>query len=852
MNATEKNDAAWADWIAKSFAVSSAEKLQRIIERRDDPLTTYSWGALARAIQSEDLDDEVLDRWVSLLLSKIPEAPELSWELLDLGKYCVRRRLTHAAARIFDLMLTIRLSIENIDMPGLDLDYKDVRLEPVYGFQNPRYLWENSENSLKIHIGQFAELLVESLVKRLKERHFMLSKWKKADRYSDLSLRVMGDIESLSPGSLGLGGIESLTVCAARDCLDWVVENRREDGAFWRNRLSRSESPLLRALAAHSVRMDAHLSPDEKAAWLLETNPLLEVKRINDWAPHKEIYALAEQIYPSLNKERRRAMIEAIGEYRYLRPDREPNEELDERDRYEWYRLLLRSDPECPLAKEAFEEAQRKYPEWKPSSDTGGNQIRYGFPTPLTAEELLEKSGSEWIPELVERFIEESKGRHEDNWCSSLADAVSNAAKQNFEWSLELADALAKADEWDTDVWYGLIGGWYRSEGKAGTDLTEEQYRKALEWMKRGRLHGKIKIDNAIARTLQALVINGGTKYASELLAEANPVASALWEKLDKYNAGVLMEYWLGGLWIKFKESDSASSGLKKEEWRDAFEKVLEDSTKKGNNGKTALAREFSILLHLDEAWTIENLLPLFSSRNDAEFEAAWAGLLWPRMRFDEGTANALCDPTLMAIERILPNYNLRSSFIDFYTRMAEGFIEDPLEKWIPEFFKRSRLENRREFTRGLDNIIRLSYLHKQEAELGGMWNRWLKRYWERRLLGVPNPLDSQEIYKMYAWPAYFSANMPEAVELAVQMNPTEPKESLGSTVYFELEKPEIWSKHPKAVAKLLLHLSTVSHGPFDLNDMRSWGPRIIDKLLTCNLPDDMRRDLEDLRATLG
>ena len=153
--------------------------------------------------------------------------------------------------------------------------------------------------------------------------------------------------------------------------------------------------------------MDADLLPDKKAAWLLETNPLLEVKRINDRAPYKELYALAEQIYPRLNDERRRAMIEAIEEYRFIRQDRERDEEIEERHRYDWYHILHRSDPECPLAGQAFEEAQCNHPEWKP-------RIEYGIkvfgdePSPVSVEQLLEKSGSEWVPELVELFNQSS------------------------------------------------------------------------------------------------------------------------------------------------------------------------------------------------------------------------------------------------------------------------------------------------------------------------------------------------------------------------------------------------------------------------------------------------------------
>ncbi len=840
----------WAHWLVEKFAVAHADSLQRVIGRREGRLPAYFWKRLSYVVQSTDLDENALRKWVSLLLSRAPQQMAISSDLSSLGQRCAESGLMFEAAQIFNLMLAIQPFIERYDFSTIGPEYEHHDRLNIREIYNPVYAAQLWKNALLPNIDLFAGLLIDKLIERLEERHFTLNGWGSTDRHRDWSLTHISPIKDIS-NHLGVRGYERTVIRAARDCLDWMIEKRRKEGLYWQNRLANSEAPLLRALASHSVRMDVGLLPDKKAVWLLETNSLLEVKRINDRAPYKELYALAKQIYPRLNDERRRAMIEAIEEYRFLGQNRERNEKLKERHRYDWYHILHCSDPECPLAGQAFEEAQRKHPEWKPSPDIGGIQIRYGLSTPLTADELLEKPGSEWVSELVYRFIEESKRRHEDNWCSGLADAVMNASKEKFKWSLELADALAEAGEWDIDAWYGLIRGWYRNEGISGTDLNKKRYRKALERIRHDHLYGKAKIAHAIVETLQALVINGGTEYASELLPEANIIASALWKKTDKSNASALVRYWLDGLWINFKESGSEPSGLE-EEWIHAFKKVLDDPTQKGRNGKIALAREFATLLYLDEAWTTEKLLPLFYSKDDAEFEAVWSGLLWPRMRINKQSATALLDPTFKAVPRILPNSDLRNSFTDHYVHMINAIVEDPQEKWIPEFFKHSSEENRREFTHSLDSFISLSYLHKKENELRGMWNRWIKRYWKDRLQGVPKPLDSQEIYKMYAWPVYFGAHMPEAVELAIKMEPTDPNESFGTDIFFELQKPEIWSNYPKATAKLLLHLSALSHGPGALGDLHSWGPEIIDNLLTCDLPEKLKSDLEDLRATLS
>ena len=41
---------------------------------------------------------------------------------------------------------------------------------------------------------------------------------------------------------------------------------------------------------------------------------------------------------------------------------------------------------------------------------------------------------------------------------------LSEAIKQNFDWSLKLANALADAGEWDAYPWRALIGTWSKME----------------------------------------------------------------------------------------------------------------------------------------------------------------------------------------------------------------------------------------------------------------------------------------------------------------------------------------------------------------------------------------------------
>ena len=511
-----------------------------------------------------------------------------------------------------------------------------------------------------------------------------------------------------------------MTLYAARDCLDWLIKKRRENGAYWQRRITKSESPLLRALAVHSIRIDESMPSDQKVAWLLATNPLLEVKRINDRAPYIELYALAEEIYPRLNEERRGAMIEAIAENQ------------DVREQCEWYHRLLRSDPECLLAKAAFNEAQSRRPEWKPMNDFG-KKVAGDKPKPVSADQLLERHGSGWIPKLIDLFNQSS---------GDLTTAVTKAARQNFDWSLELADALAEAGEWETGVWKVLICAWRFDQESDEENLSKDQFRKVLVLLDDQNLHGKDERDYYIIWTLRSLI---SAPYAIELLPEANRIAASFWDKIDDHDAerpatnsidgctaAHLASYWLDGLQLLRKDPSSAPKSIEGD-WAEALSKIALDPSPKGRAGRSALAQRFACLFNVDKRWTEKNLLPYFSSPNDEEFLEIWQGFLtrWhpgKEQNLTDETAKILYRPSYKAVKRILPDNKLRKLFVDIYTEMVIFVVKNPMKRWLPEFFKRSSKENRHDFMDRLGWYL-LRY-ENDEAKVCELWEHWLKSFW--------------------------------------------------------------------------------------------------------------------------
>ena len=97
----------------------------------------------------------------------------------------------------------------------------------------------------------------------------------------------------------------------------------------------------------------------------------------------------------------------------------------------------------------------------------------------------------------------------------------------------------------------------------------------------------------------------------------------------------------------------------------------------------------------------------------------------------------------------------------------------------------------------------------------------------------------------MLNWLPHLAGVFPEAVDLAVQMEPTPIQ---GTSLMYWLRKSELPQQEPDSVAKLLIYLGrtgSASHIWYKAKE-------IIDGLLKRNLKPALEQGLRELIATLG
>ena len=88
----------------------------------------------------------------------------------------------------------------------------------------------------------------------------------------------------------------------------------------------------------------------------------------------------------------------------------------------------------------------------------------------------------------------------------------------------------------------------------------------------------------------------------------------------------------------------------------------------------------------------------------------------------------------------------------------------------------------------------------------------WIREYWDRRLDGLPKPLDVGELENMIEWAAKLPAVFDDVVDRVCQ---SRPPTLIHTYVYSELADTSMAKMHPLQTLRLLLYLLEGAVIPF-------------------------------------
>lgn len=799
-----------AKWLAQHFALEHPDEVFEILAAHGlqiNPALWYSVGRVLGLKTEKPLEEPVLKRWVSILLASAPVHPD-HHVLMWVARRCAGHGAIELTLTVFMAMSAHRLNVT----PGFSWDHcegverhhrLDAKCPLLAGHWSLNEIWTKH---LRSHLARLAQPLLSGVALRLEEIHNELMAWDKASREWDpVSYRrsaIEPHDQDRYPEAI------DVLVDAARDALEWLAANSPVLLGAWIERLVASDVPLLRRLAIHAVSLHTAWTPEDSLKWLVDRVGL------HQFSEHHEVHRAVALTYPAAADTAREAVVGAILVHTLPTSDDRPAEERTARSQFDWLSWLLEAKPDCPQASAALAPIRVQYPDWRPSDHPDlthwmGSVDWVGSESPWPVEELLAREPSEWLDDLLnfkgDRFNEPSR--------DGLLANIREASKQATSWAFALGRYLAERALWSSDLWPALIRGVQESE------LPADGWRELLALTSNSALQMAHAYD--IASLLYALVRDGGKPFALDLLEQANAIALPVWKALEgnaddedigdwlsratNRPAGVIVEFWINGLSLLMREKTGAEREMPGD-YREWLTFVVQDATSKGGMGRSLIASQIAFLFNLDEVWTRQYVVPLFSDPDRQKFAQVWDGfLVWGRL-YPE-LVEALMPAFLVALPRqcTKPREN-RQRFIEFYTALAVFHVRDPTPQLLPVLFEHGSLEDRIWFASHLGRILR----QMQQTAKHQLWKGWLHHYWQDRLQGILAALEEAEVQQMLGWLPNLGDDFPHAVALAVR-SPAIPLEH--SHDLYELGESELVTRFPAETAELLIYLAKCTGG---------------------------------------
>jgi len=135
-----------------------------------------------------------------------------------------------------------------------------------------------------------------------------------------------------------------------------------------------------------------------------------------------------------------------------------------------------------------------------------------------------------------------------------------------------------------------------------------------------------------------------------------------------------------------------------------------------------------------------------------------------------------------------------------------------------------------------------------KEETKRGLWERWLKKYWEGRIQGAPIPISNGELKEMVEWAGELEPIFPDVVEIICRGRV--PKINQTSLFYrLKKEESRISAVYPEAMTKLLIHLTSNTEMPrYFCTDLEE----LTKQAISVGAPAHLLKQLCDQLAAIG
>ena len=791
-----------ANWFAARYAIAHPKEAFEFVQRHSANINPELSRAIAfqLAFRSPTVGQDTLRLWAAALLAIRTTPTDSLTRLLD---KCLEASVADAAALIFRFLLRPQLVFER-PWPAPDFGGPltlSVDIALLGDDHSLREAWDQLKANIDTIHRDFLPMVEE----------YLHSAW----ALLNAGGRVSGHWDPMSFGRSAIEPHEQnrasrkwgLLVDVARDLLDWVIEHRPSHAQRIIDEWIAATPMLLNRLAIYGTGRRTDLSPED-ALTLVEQHGWLYESSLKH-----EVFQLLTRVFPRATEPAQRRFI-ANSNAKPVLESEDADQEKKRIATYERYNLavwLRRIAPESGVATEHLSTLQSANPEFGPRDHPDLDRwISAGFRgprSPLSAEELVGKAPVEAATYLVEykpdgvRFDEPD--RH------GLLTMFEKTAAQDVRWALELASELVRRKEWKADLWNSLLNAW------RGTGLERAHWRSIIdvidaypEIVESAPMAVANFLDQSIRRKdLKSGDIDTLEGISDRVLAVADePAAVEVDGATDwltsaiNHPAGQVALILLRTLSFRMEKAGDGWAGLPTPQ-RSRFEALLASGGNNAVMARVALASQVQFLFHADRPWTETHILPLFDWAADPTRAAqAWDGFLtwgqWNEPLFKE------MEPFVrQTFSRVADLGKDAEAFVTHLAAVAAFLPKNPWTDggWLFDFVKVIGPEHR---ARWAEEFGR--YAESLSAEgRRDLWAGWVSTYWDDRITGVPQILNTGERQAMASWILPFQDHASELVDRIA----TAPPERVDHSTFYRLNQSELPASHADAIGRLLRRL---------------------------------------------
>jgi Domain of unknown function (DUF4020)/SIR2-like domain len=595
------------------------------------------------------------------------------------------------------------------------------------------------------------------------------------------------------------GSADSL-INAARDCLEYLLDNDCDKGRAYARLWAGAEAPLLRRLAVHGWTHRSDVDASAKLEWLRSQGWLF------DHQLRHEVFALIAATIAEASAQVADALV----------ADAAAGPTGAQHQRYEAYNAIVwiaRHRPGLSSVRDALASmqasnpdfAERSHPDLMTRTDFSWAQPQL----PMSVAELrrlISDDAAEAIAELESR----TSPAEDPGWDDALS-LISDTVRT---WPDCGVAAFDLGGGTPRDIRSAIIQGW------GATKVDDDTASMIIGKIRSASLSG---VYRDVTRMLAGIGQAETEATQWHRLPAARLLATETWTHIPDDSVGTDAENWLGRavnhpagqlalFWVKAVAADWRDVG---DNWtglpdttRQQLEAMLTGGTYKAAMAEIIFASQVHFLRAADTSWCLDHVLPLLDWAQPVRARRTWDGFLtWGRIDSQLLTAG-LRDQYLQAAARmeLFPGELSRMLSLHLAT-VALDFPDAATIAWA------------RRLTVRTDVAVRVAWMHQIEWQLSAMpagaveqhWRDWMRQYWDDRLASIPKQLSFEEASAMASWVVYLTDSFEEGANLA-------SSKSAGITehsrILHELTNDRI-AGEPVPAAKLLAHLLRGTDQPF-------------------------------------